>query len=260
MPRLVTDNMDMYYEIQGDGEPLLLLHGLGSSSLDWEYQIPALASRYQVITIDFRGHGQSFKPSGRYTVPLFASDISTLIKTLNLQPAHIVGLSMGGMVAFQLTLDAPQLVKSLVIINSGPELILRTLPERLVFLQRKLMVKCLGMEKLAKCLAKRLLPEPHQKQLQKTLIQRWAKNDKTAYLKSLQAIIGWSIADRLDKIRCPTPIISADQDYTPVSYKQAYAEKIPRPQLAIIHNSRHLSPMDQPEQVNKALLSFLAPL
>ncbi len=260
MPRLVTANLDIHYESCGKGEPVLLLHGLGSSGLDWEYQIDALALHYQTITVDFRGHGQSWKPAGRYSVPLFAADIIELIETLKLPPAHLVGLSMGGMVAFQLAIDAPQLVKSLVIINSGPELILRTLSERMMFLQRTLIVRTLGIKHLASFLGKLLLPEPHQQQRQSTLIQRWSKNDKAAYLKSLRALIGWSVTNQLDQIACPALVVSADQDYTPVSFKQAYLTKMPRAELAVIHDSRHLSPIDQPDQVNEAILAFLTKL
>jgi len=105
-----------------------------------------------------------------------------------------------------------------------------------------------------------LLPEPHQKSQQKTLIQRWGKNDKKAYLESLRAITGWSVANRIGTIQCPTLVLSADHDYTPVSFKEAYVKKMARAELVVIRNSRHLSPIDQPKQVNAALMKFLASL
>ncbi len=260
MPVLDTDDLDIYYEIHGEGPPLVLIHGLGSSTLDWESQVVFLSKHFQTIAIDLRGHGKSGKPPGPYSVPLFASDTAKLIQFLDLPPAHVAGISMGGMVAFQLALDAPKLVKSLIIINSGPELVLRTFQERMAFLQRTLIVRCLGMGQMAQLLAKILLPEPHQKSLQRTLVQRWAKNDKKAYLASLRAIIGWSVADRISTILCPTLVISADNDYTPVSFKEAYISKMTRAKLAVIRNSRHLSPVDQPGQVNDALMKFLSVL
>jgi pimeloyl-ACP methyl ester carboxylesterase len=257
MPSLQTGELNLYYEIHGEGVPLLLIHGLGSSTLDWEYQLGPLSRHFRIVTVDLRGHGKSGKPPGPYSVRLFAADTARLIRALGLAPVHVAGLSLGGMVAFQLALDAPDMVKSMIIINSGPELILRTFAQRTAFLQRKLIVRCLGMKQMAQFLAKILLPEPHQEPLQKTLIERWTENDKKAYLASINAIIGWSVADRLGTIHCPTLVISADQDYTPVSYKEGYVVKMPCAELVVIRNSRHLSPLDQPEQVNTAILKFL---
>ncbi len=258
MPTLATDDLNIYYEIHGEGPPLIFLHGLGSSTRDWEYQIEFFAGRYQVIAMDFRGHGQSGKPPGPYSVQLFAADTVKLLKALNLGPAHIAGLSMGGMVAFQMAVDTPELIASLTIINSGPELVFRSFAERMAFLQRSLIIRCLGIKYMAQVLAKILLPEPHQKTLQKQLLQRWAQNDKKAYLASLQAITGWSVADRISAIQAPTLVISADQDYTPIAFKEAYIARMPMAELAIINNSRHLSPIDQPEQVNTAIQNFLS--
>jgi len=257
MPVFSFEDLDLHYEIEGQGEPLVLLHGLGSSTLDWANQVRGLAEHFQIVTIDLRGHGRSGKPPGPYSVPLFAEDTRRLFQFLDLPPAHVAGLSMGGMVAFQIALDAPQRVKSLVIINSGPELVLRTLAERLAFFQREMIVRLLGMRRMAQVLGEMLLPEPHQKNLQKSLIERWSTNDKKAYMASLRAIIGWSVADRIASIQCPALIMAADQDYTPVSFKEAYLAKMARAQLVVIDNSRHLSPLDQPEQVNAALLKFL---
>ncbi len=258
MPIFHTDNLDFYYEIHGKGTPLVFLHGLGSSSLDWQKQVAFFSNQFQTITIDLRGHGKSEKPPGPYSVAQFAADTANLFKFLNLPPAHVAGLSMGGMVAFQLAVDAPNLLRSLTIINSGPELVLRTFGERLAFFQRALLVRCLGMRYMASLLGRLLLPEPHQQADQQTLIQRWAKNDKKAYLASLRAIIGWSVADRISSIQCPTLIIAADMDYTPISFKEAYRAKMSQAELVVIRNSRHLSPVDQPEQLNDALLEFLA--
>ena len=82
--------------------------------------------------------------------------------------------------------------------------------------------------------------------------------DKRAYLASLDAIIGWGVQERLAEIACPTLVISADRDYTPVSLKQAYCERIADARLVVVEDSRHATPMDQPEIFNTTLLGFLA--
>ena len=87
--------------------------------------------------------------------------------------------------------------------------------------------------------------------------QRWPQNDKRAYLASLDAIIGWGVRERLAAITCPTLVISGDRDYTPVSLKQAYVGQMPNARLVVIEDSRHATPLDQPERFNTTLLDFI---
>jgi 3-oxoadipate enol-lactonase len=258
MPILRVQDIKLYYETTGQGEPLLFIHGLGSSTRDWEKQVAFFSRRYQVITFDVRGHGKTDKPPGPYSVPLFAADTAELIQSLAIDRAHVVGISMGGMIAFQLAVDALNLVKSLVIVNSGPEFVARTFKERLGILQRLLIVRLLGMRKMGEVLGKRLFPRPEQRHLRRVLIERWAENDKRAYLASFRAIEGWSVVEHLGGVRCPVLVVAADQDYTPVSFKEAYAAKLPHAELAIISDSRHLTPVDRPDQFNEALMTFLS--
>ncbi len=258
MPKLDVRDIDLYYETAGQGQPILFIHGLGSSSRDWELQVAFFSQHYQVVTFDVRGHGQSDKPPGPYSIPLFATDTAELIKLLGIGPAHVVGISMGGMIAFQLAVSALDLVGSLVIVNSAPELVLRTLKERISGLQRLLIVRLLGMRKMGEVLSKRLFPKPEHEELRRIFVERWAENDKRAYFDAMKALVGWSVADRLGDIRCPTLVIAADEDYTPVSLKQAYVAKMVQAELVVIEDSRHGTPVEQPEQFNQALMTFLS--
>lgn len=260
--KLTVNGIELSYETSGQGQPLLFIHGLGSSTRDWEYQVSSFAHDFQVVTFDLRGHGQSTKSPGPYTIPLFAADTAAFIRALNLGPTHVVGLSLGGVIAFQLALDAPELVKSMVIVNSGPEIPLRTFKERLRvligFLSRQLIVRLRGMRKMGEVLAKHLLPEPEQADLRRAFIERWAENDKRAYLAAMGAFRGWNVTDRLQAISCPVLVITADQDYTPVSFKEDYVAKMPNAELVVIPNSRHLTPLEKPELFNQALRTFLS--
>ncbi len=89
-------------------------------------------------------------------------------------------------------------------------------------------------------------------------VERWAENDPRAYRDAMQAIVGWSVTDRLSTIQCPTLVIAADQDYTPVAVKEAYVARMPRAELVVIGDSRHATPVEQPEQFNEALMAFLS--
>jgi len=258
MPLARLRGLDTYYEIRGTGEPLLLIHGLGSSTQDWEYQVERFASLYTVVTYDVRGHGQSAKPRGRYSVAQFAEDAAALVEHLRLGPVHVQGISMGGMIAFQLAVDRPDLLRSLTIVNSGPEMVLRTLRQRIAIYQRFVIVRLMGMRKMGEVLSKVLLPLPHQEQLRATFVERWARNHPGAYLRALRALIGWSVTPRLSAIHCPTLVVSADQDYTPVAYKQYYVKAIPGAELAVVADSRHMLPVERPSEYNDVVMEFLA--
>jgi 3-oxoadipate enol-lactonase len=257
MPVLPLRDINLYYEIAGQGDPVVFIHGLGSSARDWEYQVPFFAPRYRVVVFDVRGHGRSDKPPGPYSVPLFAQDAAALIRALEAAPAHVVGISMGGMIALQLAVDEPALVRSLVVVNSGPELVVRTFRERLMILQRFLIVRLLGMRKMGEVLSQRLFPRPDQAPLRQMFVERWAENDPRAYREAMRALVGWSVADRLGDIRCPTLVIASDQDYTPVSAKEAYVARMPNARLVVIPDAHHAVTVERPEEFNQVLLDFL---
>ncbi len=259
--RVRVDDVELYCEIAGVGEPLLLIHGLGSCGADWGPQVEYFRQAYRVITFDLRGHGRSSKPREGYSIERFAQDTAALLDALGTGPAHIAGISLGGMVAFRLAVDAPQRVKSMTVVNSGPEVPARTFKQRLPLYVRLFYIHALGLRKMAKKIAKRLFPEPGQAVLRSLFIDRLAGNEKRCYVASLRAIFaGWGVAERLADIRCPVLFIAADQDYTTVELKQSYVDRLPNAGMVVIANSRHALPIEKPREFNRALADFLAPL
>ena len=258
MPKIQSNGINLYYEIHGEGQPLLFIHGLGSSTRDWEFQVQEFAKSYKVITLDLRGHGQSDKPAGPYSMSMFAADTVGLLKGLGIDAPHVVGLSLGGGVAFQMAVDASLPLKSLIIVNSTPELIVRTFKERMTVWQRIAIVKLLGMRKMGEVLSKRLFIKPEQEDIRQMFVTRWAENDQRTYLNAMRALVGWSVAARIGSISCPTLVIAADQDYSPLSVKEAYTAQIPGAQLAVIPDSRHATPVEHPQEFNLVLQKFLA--
>lgn len=218
----------MYYEITGEGEPLVLIHGLGSSSRDWERQVPFFSKKYQVITLDIRGHGKTDKPKGPYSVPMFAKDVVELLKLLNIGPVHLVGISLGGAIALQFTINYPEMIKSLVVVNSRAGKVVTV-----NILKRTLIVKLRGMKKMGEVLAPILFIKPEQEEYRKRLIERWAENDSRAYLTALRTLKGWNVLNHLHTIKCPTLVIGSDEDYTPTSVKEAYTALIQNAKLIV---------------------------
>ncbi len=257
MPTINLNNINIYYELHGEGAPLVMIHGLGSSTRDWEYQIDFFKKQFKILVFDLRGHGKTDKPETPYTVDLFASDAAALIQHIFPQGANVVGHSLGGMVAFQLTLDHPELVNTLTILNSAPAVIFPTIKSQLYFHLRSFDVRFFGMKHISTQLAKMLFPYPDQANLRQTFIERWCENDPKAYLNSLKAFRGWTVMHRLPSLTCPTLIITADRDYTPVTFKEFYTRMIPNAELVVIKNSGHISNVDQPEAFNNTLMNFL---
>jgi 3-oxoadipate enol-lactonase len=257
MASRTLNGVSITYEDSGSGEPLLLVHGLGSSGLDWKYVAPELAAHRRVIVPDVRGHGRSGKPAGAYGVPLFAADLAALCDELKLTSVHVAGLSMGGMIGFQLAVDRPDLVRSLTIINSGPDMIPRNLKTRAALGARVLLLRLFGPQTLAKVLAPKIFPKPEQAELRERLVASISANDPSAYLRSTKALIGWSVLDRLGEITCPALILSSDRDYTPLAAKQAYVARMKHARLQEIHDSGHAATWDQPRAVIEAIEPFL---
>lgn len=257
MPTIRTNGIAMYYEAAGQGVPLLLLHGLGSGSEDWEYQLSFFSHHYRVIAADMRGHGRSEKPPGPYSVSMMAVDVTGLLDELSVGEAHIVGLSMGGMIAFQLAVGCPERVRSLVIVNSAPALVPHTIGEWVRVRQRLMLARLFGPARTGRFLSRRLFPKPDQEFFRTRLIERWATNDSNAYLASMHALIGWSVEDRVGDLCQPVLVIVGDRDYTSVDSKRAYACKIPDARVVVFEDSGHATPIDQADRFNNCVLDYL---
>lgn len=256
MPKEKIGDMHVHYQIKGKGPDLVFIHGLGSSAEGWDFQ-EEFSNNYRMLTYDVRGHGQTDKPIGPYSVPLFADDLAGLLAHLDIKQAHIVGISMGGWIAFQFAVDHPEIVKSLTIINSWAEMIPRTRQEKLAIFKRLVIFKLLSMRKIGETLSKGLFIKPEHEEIRKIFVEQWAKNDKSAYMASMRGAIGWSVVEHLDKIKCPTLVIAADEDYTPIEDKQIYVDLLPDARLEVIEDSRHATPVEKPEEFNQVLSAFL---
>jgi 3-oxoadipate enol-lactonase len=257
-PRCLSVNgVDLAWSTAGHGSPVLLIHGLGSSQRDWSRQIPALARKHRVVIYDQRGHGASSHALRAFTMRDLALDAAALIRRLGLARCHVVGLSLGGMVAFQLAVDEPELVRSLVIVNSGPEVIPRNMKERAAILLRRALSRVLPMRWLGTMIVRRLFPHPEQQALRAEFLERFAGNHKPSYRKAMAAILGWSVSDRLEAVTQPVLAVSGDRDYTTVDRKRQYVDRLLRATLAVVENSGHATPVDQPSAFNRLVLRFL---
>ena len=241
----------------GKGVPLLLLHGLGGSHDDWRMQIPEFAAKYRVIVPDLRGFGASERREP-FTIQRHARDMRTLLSALSIERAHVVGLSMGGAVAIELALRAPQVVASLVLVNTAPGFTLTSWQRRRMAWLRVLVALVLGVGGVARVTGKGVFPARNQGRLRKRFIRRASHTSRWVYLATLRALTRWNAESRLAAIRAPTLIIGAQHDFTTSAEKRRWCARIPGARFVEIAGSRHHTELDSPERLNHIIQAFVS--
>lgn len=256
MPKVRIGDLDMYYEEAGEGPPLVLLHGLGASLEDWEYQVPDLSKYFRVITPDLRGFGRSARGSLAASIPCFARDVAGLLEHLGVREFFLMGYSMGGATALQLTLDNPKAVTRLIIANSVPTFRPQTLRQHFEVWYRMVVMSLLGPVRLARISAMRMFP--HQPEVRERNIARGiAYNTRRTYLSALSALTQWSVLDRLRELSMPVLVIAAEHDYFSREDTLKFAHALPKGRLHVFPDTHHGLPMEKPGPFNWVVLKFL---
>ena len=257
MPAVNVNGVNISYVDEGQGEPILFLHGLGISRRDWSSQIEHFRNNFRVLAPDFRGHGESEKPDADYSIALHSADMVGLMSALKLESAHVVGLSMGGMVAFQLAVDAPSLLRSMTIVNSGPALPNDTFAAKKMLWMRLILIHLFGMKRFGRKVAENMFASDGRNDLVDALANQIASNPKKIYLRNLKSLFGWGVLPQLALIETPTLMLAGDKDYSPVAIKQAIVDAMQNAQLSVVKNSGHGTPIEKPEETNKAIEIFI---
>jgi pimeloyl-ACP methyl ester carboxylesterase len=123
MPFAHLDEVEIYYESHGEGPPLVLINGYSGNLDDWDYMVPKvepLSKQHEVIILDNRGTGRSSKPKGSYTIHTMADDVVRLLEHLEIEKAHVLGFSMGGMIAQELAIRRQEKVDVLILVSTTP--------------------------------------------------------------------------------------------------------------------------------------------
>jgi len=251
-----SNSARLFYRSRGHGAPLVMLHGLGSSTEDWEYQLPAFVRRRRVVMPDFRGFGASDK-RGPYTVETFTSDVWTLLEHLDIGRFDLLGYSMGGAVAMQMAIERPQAIGRLILSNTLPSFRTDTMAKRALMWSRLLVMSAFGPRMLASIFTKRLYPKPDQAELRERLARRNALNDRWVYIATVRNLTRWSVQDRIDRLTMPVLVLAAEDDYFKVDDVEVFARALPNARLRIFPGTHHGLPMEQPEAYNAAVLEFL---
>jgi len=257
MPFLEINLLKLHYALEGQGTPIVFLHGLGSSAADWALQTPAFAAHHQVLTLDLRGHGQSHF-GGALKIEHMAQDVAALLNELALGPAHMVGLSMGGCVALALGLYHAEKVRSLTLVNTFAKYQTAGWAGLKRGLQRLWLLQTGPVEAMAAYVARGLFPYPEQKPLYEAAVASLSRNPKSTYRAAIAAILKFDVTRQLSAICAPTLVVLGERDATvPRRAGERLAREIPHARRWLVANSGHATPMDQHEVFNETVLGFV---
>ena len=265
MPHVRVGDIELYYELLDFTEqwragfaPVVLVHGLGGDHHMWLYQVPELCRRFPTITLDLRGHGESTQPKNDFSMADLALDIVRLLRTLGVERAHLVGLSLGGMVAQQFALDYPSATASLVLADT-----LCGVPPEYADVMRAAVqfIEQNSMAEIAKARITNAFSDAIDPATRSYFIDQVARNDKTAYVRAARAAFGFAAGARLAEITVPTLVIVGELDrVTPPPLSEDLARRLRGARLVRIAGAGHISNIERPVEFNRAVLEFLSGL
>jgi pimeloyl-ACP methyl ester carboxylesterase len=249
------NGIEIYYEEHGDraAEPVLLIMGQGVTIPLWVRQIPALEERYHVVSFDNRGTGRTSQPEGPYTMEQMSDDAVALLDHLGIESAHIIGQSMGGMIAQYLALRYPDRVRSLVLACTSPRG-----PDSVDDSPLD-MTPAAVRERLLKVYTPQFLVNPGP-----WFGAMWAEHLRYPATPAGQkgqahAGIGFDVSDRLPEIHAPTLVITGDADgLVDPANSRILAERIAGAEMRVFEGLRHGFMQEGADEVNAAILDFLA--
>ena len=238
--------------------PAVLLHGLGSAGEAWQLQFEPLSGLgFRVVAPDVPGFGWSPWPGGKVSIPRLAEFVARFMEGVGAAPAHVMGISMGGVIALQLALDYPDKVRSLVLVNAFARLRPRSPGEWGYFLARALMVRLMGLEKQADLVARRIFPRPEHEELRQVLKRHILQANPRVYRAVMGALFRFDVRDRLREIRVPTLVVTGEVDTTVApDLQEDLARGIPNAQHVVIPGAGHAVIADSPDAFNRAITEF----
>jgi pimeloyl-ACP methyl ester carboxylesterase len=259
---VAADRARIYYEVHGRGEPVLLIMGLGSNAYGWYRTIPWLSEHYEAITFDNRGSGRSDAPAGPYSIAQMAADTAAVLDATGHARAHVVGASLGGMVAQRLALTHPDRVRSLVLICTSPGGAYAVQPssEVMAAVMKAGEDPATVYRRNAWLLYGEETRAHHPERIEDDLVYRGKiPMQPIAYFAQLLAAAGHDAWDDLPSLSMPTLVLHGDADLLiPTRNGVRLAERIPGAELKLVPGAGHMLQADAGDIVRGTILQFLA--
>ncbi|MFX0169637.1 MAG: alpha/beta fold hydrolase [Candidatus Hodarchaeota archaeon] len=263
MPEVEIANGQMFYEIDGEGEPLLLIHGVRGTIRNWQYLRPHLRQHFQLILPESRGHGRSTPISEVVKMDLFAQDMAALLDELKITECIVAGHSMGGFIAQHMALDQPQRVKTLILIDTAPLVDVEAAKAQIEAGQ---LAYESDPEKAVETLLGFAFYDPEKIRNTPGMLdlllfgQHEARRLALSHAYAQGACASFNLQERVHEIKQPTLVIIAAQDDTfPVKWGDFYQEHLENVTVQIIDGSNHVIVFEQPEALAQTIIDYVNP-
>jgi len=264
--KIQANGISVHYEIVGDGDWLVLVHGAGDNLQTWYNQVPAFSKEYKVLTYDARGHGQTDVSQGEYTTGVWADDLHALLNVLGARRASVVGYSLGGMIAATLASEHPEAVDALVLAGVAGAAV--GLGDRQTWERRRnTQIELLEKEGMAGILKERIdqvnstMFSPGFAEKHPDVISKYEEifpvTKAEGYRKVLESMGRRGRPVDFSRISCPVLVIVGAYDlWSGPEAGKVLQQRIPGSELIILPTG-HACQIEQPAEFNEAVLSFL---
>ena len=253
MPRIAVERV-------GEGPLVVFLHGIGGNRTNWRDQLSVFARDFHAVAWDARGYGDSDDYEGPLDFGNFADDLCRVLDHFDVTRAHLVGLSMGGMIALDFATRYADRVATLTLCDSLPGFTHLSEAQRAEFIRLRQEPLLAGKEPsdMAPAVARSLLGKNPRAGSYERLVESMSALHKQSYLKTIAGSANYGRKLDLESIAVPTHVVVGDEDtLTPPAMSREIARRIPGARLTIIEGAGHLSNIEQPEAFNRAVLDFL---
>jgi 3-oxoadipate enol-lactonase len=237
--------------VAGNGELVLFLHGIRGNRRNWAGQVEFFSQRFKAAAWDARGYGDSDDYEGPLQFEYFSGDVLRVAEHFKAQKMHLIGLSMGGRIARNVALRAPERVQSLVLISTNPgfDAMSPDSVKRFITERRNATPQTL----------RRLLGSKPNHAAYQELLDSVSRIHEVSYQKTLEASVAQDRAAPIEQIRVPTLVVAGEEDTVyPPELAREMAKRIPGAELLMFERTGHLANLEQPERFNKAVLDFLS--
>ncbi|HEX9665585.1 MAG TPA: alpha/beta fold hydrolase [Thermodesulfobacteriota bacterium] len=259
MPRLSVNSINLNYELEGNGSVVVFINGLTMDVNGWYFQVQEFSKRHRVLRYDCRGQGKSDKPDMEYPQIMHAEDLKNLMDKLDIEKAHLVGLSNGGMIAQHFALNFPHKVGALVLVDTCSYI--DTLLASIIAIWIK-GTQLGGSEFRYDITIPFIFSEDFIKKNKEALVEMKKMsseiNPPNAIINLANGCLKHNTNDRLSEIKAPTLIIVGEEDILiPMKYSKLLNDGIKGSRLVIMKGSGHVPSIEKPEEFNRIVLNFL---
>ena len=263
MPKVEANGIQIYYEQQGVGEPLILIPYLSADNACYAFQVADYAKHFTCITLDLRGTGESDKPDGDMSIELYADDVASLMQTLGLPQAHVYGLSLGAAIGMRLAAKHPDKVKSLSLHSGWPKS-----DEYLKTVVEGWQASAKGFNSVAETTIRSIFPFCFTPEMYATrfdhvqalagFVRSRPEMSVDAFIKQSNAVIAHDAESELGKITAPTQITFGNRDQvTSLRFADRLKNEIRDSELVVFEDCAHAALYEKTQEFNERTLEFL---